>query len=233
MELSLIIPAYNEELRIERTIISYVTNLKERFKDFEILVILNGCKDNTLEVVKELQKKYPEYVKYKNYEEAIGKGGAIVEGLKISQGDIIGFVDADDAFDVQEIIKIIGLLDENDCVIASKWKDKSFTKVTEPFTRKFFSRGWNLLVRTTLGLNFKDTQAGAKFFKKKVKDAIGDNFICKQFAFDAELLFKIKEKNFKIIELYIHSKHMEGSTFKLKYSLQMFTDLMRIWRSRL
>lgn len=233
MELSLIIPAYNEELRIEGTIISYVTKLKEHFKNFEILIILNGCKDNTLEVVKEIQKKYPEYIKYKNFEEAIGKGGAIIEGLKISKGELIGFVDADDAFDIQEIIKLIQFLDSNDCVIASKWKDKSFTEVTEPFTRKFFSRGWNILARTLLDLKFKDTQAGAKFFKKKVKDAIGNNFICKQFAFDAELLFKMKEKKFKIIELYIPSKHMEGSTFKLKYSLQMFTDLMRIWRSRL
>lgn len=232
MEFSLIIPAYNEELRIERTIISYVTKLKECFKDFEVIVVLNGCRDNTLEVVQELQKKYPSYVKFKNFEEAMGKGGAIIEGLKVSQGKLIGFVDADDAFDVQEIIKLIKLLDTNDCVIASKWKGKSFMEVTEPFTRKFFSRGWNLLVRILLGLKFNDTQAGAKFFKKKVKDGIGYEFICKHFAFDAELLYKIKEKGFHIEEVYMPSKHMEGSTFKLKYSFQMFNDILKVWRSK-
>jgi len=232
MELSLIIPAYNEELRIERTIISYVANLKKHFKNFEILIILNGCKDNTLNVVKEIQKKYPKYVKYKNFEEAMGKGGAIIEGLKISKGELIGFVDADDAFDVQEIIRLIQFLDSNDCVIASKWKDKSFMEVTEPFTRKFFSRGWNVLARTLLNLKFKDTQAGAKFFKKKVKEAIGTDFICRHFAFDAELLFKIKEKGFTIKEVYVPSKHMKGSTFKLKHSFKMFNDLMKVWRSR-
>lgn len=233
MEISLIIPAYNEELRIERTIISYVTSLKERFKDFEILVILNGCRDNTLEVVQELQKKYPKYIRYKNYEEAIGKGGAIIEGLKYSQGGIIGFIDADDAFDVKEIIKLVKLLKFHDCVIASKWQNKSFIGVTEPFTRKFFSRGWNLLVRIFLGLNFNDTQAGAKFLRKNVKDAIGYDFICKQFAFDAEFLSKIKRKGFHIKEIYIPSKHIKGSTFKLKYSFQMFFDLMKVWGSRL
>lgn len=233
MELSIIIPAYNEELRIERTIIGYITNLKDYFKNFEILVMLNGCKDNTLEVVQELQRRYPQHIKYKDYEEAIGKGGAIIEGLKYSQGEIIGFVDADDAFDIQEIIKLIKTLDFNDCVIASKWKNKSFMDVTEPAVRKFLSRGWNLLVRILLRLYFKDTQAGAKFLKKKVKDAIGYDFICKQFAFDAEFLFKIKEKKFKIKEIYVPSKHMEGSTFKFRHSFQMFSDLIKIWRSRI
>lgn len=233
IELSLIIPAYNEELRIERTIISYVTRIKEHFKEFEILVVLNGCIDNTLQVVQELQKKYPENLKYKNYEEAIGKGGAIIEGLKHCQGGCIGFVDADDAFEVQEIINLIKLLDLNDCVIASKWKNQSFFDVTEPFTRKFFSRGWNMLVKVLLGLNFKDTQAGAKFLNKNVKEAIGNDFICKQFAFDAEFLLKIKEKNFAIKEVYIPSKHIAGSTFKLKHSFQMFTDLLKVWRSKL
>lgn len=233
MELSLIIPAYNEELRIRKTIINYITNLQEKFKDFEILTILNGCKDNTLEVVKELQKKYPQYIKYKNYDQAIGKGGAIIEGLKYSQGNFVGFVDADDAFGVQEIIKLIELLEFNHCVIASKWKGISFLKVTEPLTRKFFSRGWNLLVRIFLGLNFKDTQSGAKFLRNEVKEAIGYDFICKHFAFDAELLWKIKEKRFDINEVYVPSRHIKGSTFKLKYSFQMFSDLIKLWRSKL
>lgn len=232
MELSLIIPAYNEELRIERTIISYIKNLKEHFKDFEILVILNGCRDNTLEVIQELHKKYPQYLKYKNYEDAIGKGGAIIEGLKYSNGEHIGFVDADDAFDVNAIIKLVKLLDFNDCVIASKWKKISFLDVSEPFTRKFLSRGWNILVRVLLGLNFNDTQAGAKFLRKKVKNEIGYDFICTHFSFDAEFLFKIKQKGFRVKEIYIPSKHMEGSTFKLSNSFQMFNDLLKVWRSR-
>lgn len=232
IEISLIIPAYNEELRIERTIISYITKFKEHFKNFEIIIVLNGCRDNTLEVVKEIKKKYPDNVKYENFEEAIGKGGAIIEGLKKSRGEVVGFVDADEAFDANEIIKLIHGLESTDCVIASKWKDKSFTQVTEPFTRKFFSRGWNLLVRTSLGLKFKDTQAGAKFFKKEVKESMGYDFICKHFAFDAELLLKIKEKGFEIREVYTPSKHMAGSTFKMKHSFKMFTDLVKVWRAK-
>ncbi len=232
VEVSLIIPAYNEGLRIERTIISNIKNFQEHFKNFEILVILNGCKDNTLEVVQELQKRYPKYLKYKNYKEAIGKGGAIVKGLKYCKGNIIGFVDADDAFESKNLIKLIKSLKNCDCIIASKWKNHSFMEVNEPFMRKVFSRGWNILVRIFLGLNFKDTQAGAKFFTKQVKDNIGSNFICNHFAFDAELLFKIKNHNFKIKEVYVPSKHVEGSTFKLQYSFQMFNDLMKLWRSR-
>jgi len=232
MELSLIIPAYNEELRIEKTVMSYVSNLRKDFKTFEILVVLNGCRDNSLEVMKKMQKEYPKYVRYKNYEEAIGKGGAIIKGLKHSKGDFIGFVDADDAFNVKEIIKLIKLLKVHDCVVASKWKGKSFFQVTEPVTRKFFSRGWNMLTRVMLGLRFEDTQAGAKFLRRKVVDKIGSEFICTNFAFDAELLFKIKENGFKVKEVYIPSKHMEGSTFQLKHSFNMFSDLVKVWRTK-
>lgn len=233
MKISTIIPAHNEELRIEKTIISYIKNLKKYFKDFEILIIVNGCKDNTLEVVQELQKKYSSYIKYKNYDETIGKGGAIIEGLKISKGDIIGFVDADDAFNIKGIVRLITLVNSNDCVIASKWKGKEFVNVTEPVIRKILSRSWNLLTKIFLKLNLRDTQAGAKFFKRKVKDTIGYNFISKHFAFDAEILWKIKKNDFKIIEIYVPSKHIEGSTFKLRHSFKMFCDLIKIWRSGL
>jgi len=230
MKASIIIPAYNEGLRIRRTIISYIKNFKEELKDFELIIILNGCTDNTLEIVKKLHEKYPSYIVYKNYEEALGKGGAIIEGLKISKGDIIGFVDADDAFRIKGIIKLITLTKSNDCVIASKWKGKSFIEVTEPPVRKFLSRGWNFLVRTFLNLKFKDTQAGAKFFKKEVNEKIGYDFISSHFAFDAELLYKIKSNNFQIKEVYIPSKHIEGSTFKLRHSFKMFKDLLKIWK---
>jgi len=231
-QLSLIIPAYNEEQRIKNTIINYEKHLKERFKNYEVIVVLNGCKDNTLKVVKELQEKMPK-LKFINYDEAIGKGGAIIEGMKYAEGNIIGFVDADDAFEIKRVINLMEKVGEGtDCIIASKWKDQEFREVDEPFTRKVLSRGWNYLVRIMLGLNYNDTQAGAKFFKKEVAEGIGYDFISRDFTFDAELLYKIKHKKYRIREAYIPSKHIKGSTFKLRYSIPMFIKLLRVWWSR-
>ncbi len=230
--LSLIIPAYNEESRIGGTLINYDKKIKEKFKNYEIIVVLNGCKDNTLKVVKELQNNMPK-LKFINYEQPIGKGGAIIEGMKYSEGEIIGFVDADDAFNIDGVLGLIEDVEGGaDCVIASKWKNQTFRDVTEPTLRKILSRGWNLLVRTMLGLNYYDTQAGAKFCNRKVVEKIGFDFIGRDFTFDAELLYYIKNKKFRIKEVYVPSKHIKGSTFKLRNSIPMFINLVKIWWSK-
>jgi glycosyltransferase involved in cell wall biosynthesis len=230
--LSLIIPAYNEEQRIGNTLINYDKNLRELYKNYEIIIVLNGCKDNTLKIVKDMQKDITR-LRFINFENPIGKGGAIIEGMRYAEGEIVGFVDADDAFSIKGVIRMVQDVEDGaDCVIASKWKNQRFRDVTEPTVRKALSRGWNMLVRVLLDLNYEDTQAGAKFCKRKVIEGIGFDFISKDFAFDAELIHKIKQKRFRIKEIYVPSKHMRGSTFKLRHSIAMFTNLMKIWWSK-
>ena len=90
--LSIIIPAYNEENRIKPTLQAYLDFFKD--KDIEIIVIMNGCTDNTLEVVRSLNSPKINYI---NIPEAIGKGGAIIEGFKIAKGNLISYVDADNS----------------------------------------------------------------------------------------------------------------------------------------
>jgi len=222
-KISIIIPAYNEEKRIKGTL----DNLLKVFGDAEIMVVSNGSKDKTIEILEEYKSKNIN-LDYLDFSDKLGKGGAIVEGLKKVDGDWIGFIDADDAFDLNEIKKILEINSNFDCIIASKWKGKNIFQVNEPFLRKVMSRGWNILVKVFLGLYYRDTQAGAKFFKNKVKESIGLDFISKGFAFDVELLNKIKSKGFSIKEVYIPSKFVEGSTFSLKYCGNMFKDFIRI-----
>src|SRR3989344_1999893 len=223
-KISIIVPAYNEGKRIESTLNSlFLTFPKE-----EIIVVSNGSKDNTVEILKKWKEKNSN-LQYLEFTEKLGKGGAIIEGLKIAGGEIVGFIDADDAFDLNYIKNSLSRLSSYDCIIASKWKNKNIFQVNEPMLRKILSRGWNLLVRILINLNYYDTQAGAKFFKNIVKDKIGYNFISRGFAFDIELLHKIKKNNFKIKEIYVPSRFIEGSTFKLKHCKTMFKDLLKIW----
>jgi len=233
MRLSLIIPAYNEGSRIEAALESYIRHFSKGFgKSFEVIAVLNGCIDDTSKVVAKLCKKYS-HLRLMEFKEALGKGGAILEGVKAAKGDVIGFVDADDAFETTALVRIAKMVEEgNDCIIASKWKEQRFSSVSEPFARKFMSRGWNLLVKGMFQLNYEDTQAGAKFFSKKVRDSISLGFICKDFSFDAELLWRIQSKGFRIREVYVPSRHMEGSTFRLSHSARMFRNLLKLWMSK-
>ena len=230
-ELSLIVPAYNEEKRIKQTIVEYLKRFDPAFADYEIIIVLNGCRDRTIDIVKGLSEENSK-VRYLNYDQTIGKGGAILEGFKNAEGKIIGFLDADDAFNLTYIIRIVKLVERYDCVIASKWKYQKFAEINEPNLRKMCSRIWNLLARTLLNLNYYDTQAGAKFFRKETIDSIDLDFICKDFSFDVELLSKIKDRRHSIIEVYVPSKYIRGTTFRLKYSINMLLNLLKFWWKR-
>lgn len=231
LKLSLIIPAYNEEARIGKTLQNYLFHLQKYMPhQFEIIVILNGCVDNSLAIVQAFSKKNRE-VRYSNIPEAIGKGSAVLEGFKMAKGRIIGFLDADDAFDLTAVQVMIDELLKGglDCLIASKWKGIRFSAVSEPFFRKILSRGWNTLIKILLGINIEDTQAGAKFLRRDVFNAISHDFTCRGFDFDIELLLRLKQKGFSIKEQYVPNKHIPGSTFSLKHVPKMFRDLLKLW----
>lgn len=225
MELSIIIPAVNEEKRLPGTLKSIRNKLKDL--TYEIIVVSNGSTDGTIPILKNLKKKYKN-LKYLDFTWK-AKGGAILEGFKVAKGKYIGFIDADDAFDLIKIKKEIRNLGKFDGFIASKWKNQKMATVNEPFLRKILSRGWNLLARILCDITFTDTQGGAKFFKKKAIATIDLNFLTRGFEFDIELLTRLQKKNFKIKEVFIPSKYLEGSTFNTNYVLPMFTGILKIW----
>ena len=223
-KISLIIPAYNEEKRIKSTLHS----LNKAFgNEIDLIVVSNGSSDGTVRILNKW-KEDSSNLEVLDFPEMLGKGGAILEGFKVAKKDYIGFIDADDSFDLEYIKLLIKELDYSDCVIASKWKGRKLFQVNEPFLRKILSRGWNTLVKISFSLNFDDTQAGAKFLKKEAFNKIKKNFICKDFSFDVELLYRLKKEGFKIKEYYVPSKHQEGSTFSSKHIFSMFKNFVKL-----
>lgn len=228
-ELSLIIPAHNEDKRILHTLEVYTKFFGELVNKLEIIVICNNSSDKTAEIVSEFSKR-DKNVRLVDIPYKIGKGGAILEGFKYVNYDYCGFIDADDAFELEDLRKMIEALNESDVAIASKWKDKKFFEVNEPFSRKILSRGWNQLIKWMLYLEFTDTQAGAKFFKRKAIDSIDRNFLCNGFEFDVELLWKFKKAKMKITEVSARTRHMPNSSFKVGYIADMFGKLVTLYR---
>ena len=140
--LSIIIPAFNEEHRIKPTLEAYLDFFKD--KDIEIIVVMNGCTDNTLKIVQSIKDQR---IKYLNLNTP-GKGSAIIQGFKIASGDLISYVDADNSTIPEFLNKLLENMENYDCVMGSRYLKESKIIIKQPITRRILSRGFNILVRT-------------------------------------------------------------------------------------
>jgi len=206
-KVALIIPAYNEEQRIRPTLQAYHSYFDAQCKknglNFEIVVALNGCSDNTYNIVDDIQGSL-EQITLLNLPQA-GKGYAITEGFKYALGadaDLIGFVDADMATSPQEFYHLIEGIGKKDGIIASRYMKGAVVMPPRPKLKRWGSKiVYEPLVRMLLDLSYKDLQCGAKLFKRKVIKQIVDYLKVRQWAFDVELLYLCKIFKFSIKEI--------------------------------
>jgi len=227
VKLSVIIPAYNEEDRIGKTLEDFCSFLRGRI-DFELIVVLNGCRDNTLNIVKACMKKYSE-VSYKDYKDAIGKGPAIIEGFKFANGELISYADADGATPIGELYKLVVNIGDYDGIIGSRWLPNSKILIKQPLKRRIASRGFNMLVKLLLGLHYKDTQCGSKVFKTGLIKELTPFIERSNWAFDVSILYEAEKRRFKIREYPIIWENKGGSKLNLIKTIpQMFKTVIRI-----
>jgi glycosyltransferase involved in cell wall biosynthesis len=212
--LTIIIPAFNEEARIEEALRSYAEYFIDRYPDTEILVITDGCKDATPEIVDELSQKYP-CIGRIHPSHRLGKGGAVVEGIKAASGDVVGFLDADGSIPPKEACHLFERLNGCDGVIASRWVEGADIKRHEPVSRIIASRCFNIMVRVLFQLPFKDTQCGGKFFRTSVIRNIISDLEVNGWAFDVEVLYKLKLGGYIVKEIPITWIHKDGSQLDL------------------
>jgi len=227
--LSIIIPARNAGAEMIKTLDEYIAFFTSKCgQEFEIILIPNNCSDNTADVVKTYCGSYP-MLKSKVIEESIGKGGALIEGFRLAKGDIVSFVDADGATGPEELFKLVRQVGEHEVVIGSRWLPGSCILVKQSLIRRVVSRGFNLIVRFLFGLPFRDTQCGAKAFTQKaLVDVVGDLKTTK-FAFDVELLYKLRKRGYQILEMPTVWENKRQSTLNLWTAVpEMFAALVKI-----
>ena len=223
--LSIIIPAYNEENRIEKTLRDY---LKIFADNAEIIVIPNGCHDHTVQVIEKVQKDYPDLI-YKNFPESILKGGAILEGFKIAQGRHIGYVDADGATNATEYKRLANMMTENDGIIASRRVPGSTIVTPAPFIRRLASIVFNLIVRLLFLFPYHDTQCGAKIFTRAVIEKISGKIVTKDWAFDIDLLYQARKHRFTVKEMATVWADKEDSKLNVKkVAPQMLLSVIKL-----
>jgi glycosyltransferase involved in cell wall biosynthesis len=163
-----------------------------------------------------------------HFEGKIGKGGAIITGFKVAKGSIIGFVDADESVEPEDVAKMCDMISNFDGVIASRRLRESKILVEQPLPRRIMSIGFNIVVKVLFGLNIKDTQCGAKVFKKEALISILDKLNTKGFEFDVELLWRLKKRHYKVLEFPITWKHSKGSRLGLWEAPGMFFSLLKV-----
>lgn len=220
--ISVIVPAYNEEDRIEKTLEEYSKGLKS-VGDFEIIVVCDGCKDRTAEIA-------AKYAKVLTFPNRLGKGGGVLEGFKVARGDVIGFTDADNSLKVDQFLKLIEEMEKTGagCVIADRKSKEAIIVESQFLIRRVASDSFNLLFpRLLFGLKLKDTQCGGKIFKREYVDAVASQMACMGFEFDVELLWRMKNAGCAIREVPVVWKDDKGSKFSFKYIPAMGVNLLK------
>ena len=227
LSLSLIIPAYNEEKRLLPVLQNYYDYLKKNFKEFELIIVPNNCSDNTPKIAQEFSKKNKN-VKVIVISNFVGKGGAVLEGFKSAQNELIGFVDADESVATKEFSKLVSGIQKFDSAIASRALKESVIPKKQPLLRQIEGRFFRILVNVLFGFNISDTQCGAKLFKKQAIKKILPQIKIKGWSFDVNILWELKKNNYSIKEVPIEWINDENTKLTARDAFKMLKELFML-----
>lgn len=220
--ISVIIPAYNEEAVIAKTLDQVYSCLTKNQLDFEIIVINDGSTDNTENEIIQFEK-----AKLLNNPRNTGKGSAVKKGVMAANKELILFMDADHAIPIQYLMQFIKEIPKFDIIIGSKYigETKNY-----PFYRKVVGKIFSLLKYLIIGLKIKDTQCGFKLFKSEIAKDLFSHSIINGWCFDVEILMIASRKNYSIKESPINISDI-NSVSKVNIftsGTQMFLDLIKL-----
>ncbi|MBS3091162.1 glycosyltransferase [Candidatus Pacearchaeota archaeon] len=205
-KVSIIVPAYNEEKRIGHTLELYSPYFEFLNKigeiDYEILIVINNTTDRTLEIVKSYAKKNKN-IRYLDLTKG-GKGYAVIEGFKDAlkrDNNLIGFVDADCSTKPEAFYDLIVKISKYDGVIASRYLKKSIVEPKQTLARIVVSRIFNAYIRALLMMPYRDTQCGAKLFKRNALERTLRKLTMSKWAFDVDLIYSMRKEGLHVEEI--------------------------------
>jgi dolichyl-phosphate beta-glucosyltransferase len=227
--ISVIVPAFNEEKRLNETLPRLWRSINRRFSSFEIIVVDDGSTDGTGKIVREFADSHPQ-VFLLRYENNQGKGYAVRTGVMAAIGEYILFCDADLSTPFREIDKLMKALEDGgDIAIGSRVGKESKILKRQPIYRVLMGKTFNKLVQLLAVPGIKDTQCGFKCFRGAVARELFKSCRIDGFSFDVELLFIGRQKGMKIQEVGVLWKNdLQSRVHPVFHSLQMLKDLFVI-----
>ena len=226
---SIIIPAYNESARVGATLERVLAYVAEQGWDAEVIAVDDGSRDNTSEIIRSYAQKNPRLRLLQNPGNR-GKGYSVRNGMLHALGEILLFSDADLSSPIEEAEKLLAAIaDGADVAIGSRWLRSDLQTERQPLYRQLFGRVFNLMLRLTLGLKFKDTQCGFKAFTRRAAGIIFPLQQIERWGFDPELLYLAEKFGLKAVEVPVAWAHCEGTRISpLRDGSRMFGEMLKI-----
>jgi glycosyltransferase involved in cell wall biosynthesis len=230
--LTIVIPCYNEELRLPATLERIAAYLPSLGEDTEVLVIDDGSKDRTAEVAQSFGKIIPSLQVIPNGTNR-GKGYSVRHGMLEARGLNVLFTDADLSAPIEEAPKLLEALKTYDVAIGSRALDRSLITVHESSFREFAGIIFNTIVRVILVLPFVDTQCGFKAFRRERCQILFQQQRIERFGFDPELLYLARHHGLQTVEIPVRWGHSPATKVNMFHdSIRMFVDIFTIrWNS--
>jgi dolichyl-phosphate beta-glucosyltransferase len=225
-EISIVIPAYNEEQRIEKSLVSAVDYLNKESYDYEILVVDDGSSDRTVDIA----ENFGDNVRLLRLPRNMGKGAAVRTGMMAANGRYRIFTDADFSTPIYEIKKVMKhLTDGADVCIGSRALNPDMIRRHQPFYREFMGKTFNKIVQKLLFKGIKDTQCGFKGFTEEAAQSIFPEAKIDGFSFDVEILYLANRKGLVIEQVPVEWYNDNRSTVDpVKDSIRMLVELFKI-----
>jgi dolichyl-phosphate beta-glucosyltransferase len=233
-ELSIIIPSYNEELRLPATLKAIAAYLRSSKRDAEVIVVDDGSKDTTITVGESFRSEIPSLRVVSNGQNR-GKGYSVRHGMQEAIGRIVLFTDADLSAPIEEVEKLLPAMKDHDVAIGSRAVDRSLISVHESAFREFAGIVFNKLVRIILRLPFVDTQCGFKAFRRERCSIVFEQQRIERFGFDPELLYLARHHGLKSVEIPVRWSHSPATKINMmRDSVLMFVEVFTIrWNALL
>jgi dolichyl-phosphate beta-glucosyltransferase len=223
--LTIIVPAFNEERRLPKTLGRIQAYLRDSEWEFaEILVVDDGSRDRTADIARSAGARVLQNPGNR------GKGYAVRHGMRKANGDWVLLCDADLSSPIEELEKLWAAaeIERAAVVIGSRALDRSMIGIRQPFLRERSGRLFNFVTRQVTGLSFRDTQCGFKLFKRRAAIAIVSRQRLDGFGFDVELLYIAGQLGYKCIEAPVRWNDAVGTKVSVWRGLVAFLDPFRV-----
>src|SRR5215469_17037389 len=226
---SFILPAYNESERLATSLPKVLDYVRQRRLDAEIIVVNDGSKDDTAEIVRKFAA-VDDCVRLLENPGNRGKGYSVRNGMLHARGDVMLFTDTDLSSPIYEADKLFAALRNGaDVAIGSRWLQRELQTEPQPLMRQLYGRLFNLGLRVVLGLRYKDTQCGFKAFNRRAIDIIFTRQRIERWGFDPELLFLADKFTLKTLEVAVEWAHDHRSKLHpVRDGLRMGIEMLNI-----
>jgi dolichyl-phosphate beta-glucosyltransferase len=220
---SIVVPAYNEEERLQRTL----PQLEQRDRlgaDVELIVVDDGSVDRTVEIARDHLRRLPRGRLLRLPWHA-GKGAAVRSGVAAAQGDAIVFMDADLATDLSALPRLLLALRGADVAIGSRTAPGAVVTGRSP-ARRVLHRGFGMHARHVAGISASDPQCGFKGFRNDAAKILFPMSRLNGFGFDVEILLLADKLGYRIVEIPVHWHAVEGSHVRARDPIAMLLELV-------